>query len=392
MTGTPLGVYVHWPYCARICPYCDFNVYKNRAIDVDAWNTALTRDLETYAARTRGRKLTSLYFGGGTPSLAPLPVIESVIETCAQLWGFEPQAEITLEANPTDAEQSRFKAFADAGVNRLSLGVQSLRDDALKFLGRDHDAPSAIRAIKAARDAFPRVTFDLIYGRPGQTREDWRKELSEALALGVGHLSLYQLTIEPGTAFGVAVDKGRWAPPEDDITADMYDAAQEMTAAAGLPAYEISNHAAPGQESRHNLVYWTYGDYVGVGPGAHGRLTDNPAHGRLTENHAHRCLTENGRRIATETPLKPEDYLSGAARQETILSASEATMERLSMGLRLTAGMSFKENDAFFAEAGAYERLDRLIADELLQWDGETLAATPDGRRILNRVLYELIA
>ncbi len=375
----PLGVYVHWPYCARICPYCDFNVYKNRAVDADAWIAALTRDLENYAARTQDRKLTSLYFGGGTPSLAPLFVIENVIETCERLWGFESGAEITLEANPTDAEQSRFDAFANAGINRLSLGVQSLRDDALNFLGRDHDAASAKRAIAAARGAFPRVTFDLIYGRPGQTSDDWREELSEALSFGVKHLSLYQLTIEPGTAFATAVDKGRWAPPEDDVTADMYDAAQEMTAAAGLPAYEISNHAAPGEESRHNLVYWTYGDYIGVGPGAHGRLTM----GRLTKN---------GKRIATETPLSPRDYLAGAPHPETTLAAAEAAMERLSMGLRLTAGMNFTEKDPFFAEAGALERLDRMIGDKLLQWDGETLAATADGRRILNRVLYELFA
>lgn len=368
------GVYVHWPYCARICPYCDFNVYKNRAVDADIWVAALTRDLEKYATRTRGRKLTSLYFGGGTPSLAPLPVVESVIETCERLWGFAPSAEITLEANPTDAEQSRFEAFAKAGVNRLSLGVQSLRDDALKFLGRDHDAVAAKRAIAAAQAAFPRVTYDLIYGRPGQTLQDWRAELSEALELGPKHLSLYQLTIEPGTAFGVAVDKGRWAPPEDDVTADMYDIAQEMTAAAGLPAYEISNHAAPGEESRHNLVYWTYGDYAGVGPGAHGRLT------------------EDGARIATETPLAPPDYLSAAPHEETTLTPAEAAMERLSMGLRLTAGTPFTEDDAFFAEAGAMERLDRLIGDKLLQWDGQTLVATANGRRILNRVLYELFA
>lgn len=370
----PLGVYVHWPYCARICPYCDFNVYKNRAVDKTPWIAALSRDLEKYAARTEGRRLTSLYFGGGTPSLAPLPVIESVIETCERLWGFVADAEITLEANPTDAEQARFAAFAQAGVNRLSLGVQSLRDDALKFLSRDHDAAAAKRAIETAQAAFPRVTFDLIYGRPGQTLHAWREELSEALSLGAKHLSLYQLTIEPGTAFGAAVEKGRWAPPEDDITADMYDAAQEITASAGLPAYEISNHAASGEESRHNLVYWTYGDYVGAGPGAHGRLT------------------EGGKRIATETPLSPNDYLAGAPHQETALTRAEAAMERLSMGLRLTGGTAFTEGDDFFAEEDAHERLDRLMGDGLLQWNGKTLSATPGGRRILNRVLYELFA
>jgi oxygen-independent coproporphyrinogen-3 oxidase len=367
-----LGIYVHWPYCARICPYCDFNVYKNREIDEAAWIAALTRDLEIYAARTAGRKLESLYFGGGTPSLASVSVIESVIGACGRLWGFEEGAEITLEANPTDAEQSRFAAFADAGVNRLSLGVQSLRDEALKFLGRNHDAAAAKRAIEAAQRAFGRVTFDLIYARPGQTLDDWRAELDEALALGAKHLSLYQLTIEPGTAFAKAIDKGRWAPAHDDVCADMFDTAQEMTQAAGLPAYEISNHAAPGEESRHNLIYWTYGDYVGVGPGAHGRLT------------------ENGVRIAIETPLAPKEYLAGAPHVETALSAAEATMERLSMGLRLHRGIDFADSDPFFVAPDDRERLDRLIGDGLLEWDGKTLAATANGRRILNRVLYEL--
>ncbi|GJL91118.1 radical SAM family heme chaperone HemW [Hyphococcus sp.] len=368
----PLGVYVHWPYCARICPYCDFNVYKNRDIDAAVWITALTRDLEAYAARTSGRKLSSLYFGGGTPSLAPVTIIESVIENCERLWGFETAAEITLEANPTDAEQSHFDSFAAAGVNRLSLGVQSLRDDALMFLGRDHDAKSALAAIDAAQQSFSRVTFDLIYARPGQPLGDWRSELNEALALGVSHLSLYQLTIEAGTAFAKAVDKGRWTPADEELCADMFDAAQEMTAAAGLPAYEISNHAAPGEESRHNLVYWNYGDYVGVGPGAHGRLSEDRA------------------RIETVAPLAPADYLSGSPFAENILSSREATMERLSMGLRLVRGIPFARADAYFNEPEAQQKLDLLIGDQLLDWDGATLAATAEGRRILNRVLYEL--
>lgn len=369
---SPLGVYVHWPYCARICPYCDFNVYKNRDINAPEWIAALSRDLEAFAERTSGRKLSSLYFGGGTPSLAPPSVIESVIEICERRWGFEPGAEITLEANPTDAEQSRFTAFASAGVNRLSLGVQSLRNDALKFLGRDHGATSALAAIEAAQQAFARVTFDLIYARPSQSLEDWRTELTEALALGVTHLSLYQLTIEPGTAFAKAVDSGRWAPADEDLCADMFDAAQEMTAAAGLPAYEISSHAAPGDESRHNLVYWSYGDYIGVGPGAHGRLS------------------ERGARIETVAPLAPKDYLAGGAFTENALSEREATMERLSMGLRLVRGIPFARTDAYFGEPDARRKLDMLIRDRLLEWDGATLVATAAGRRILNRVLYEL--
>ncbi len=380
----PLGVYVHWPYCARICPYCDFNVFKNRAIDEETWKHAFTRDLEFWAARTRNRKLVSLYFGGGTPSLAPLSVIEHVVSTCERLWGFEPGAEVTLEANPTDAEQARFQDLASAGVNRLSLGVQSLRDEALKFLGRDHSADNAKRAITTAQAAFDRITFDLIYARPGQTLEKWRAELGEALAFGAGHLSLYQLTIETGTAFAKAVDAGRWAPAREDDCADMFDAVQEMTAAAGIPAYEISNHARPGEESRHNMIYWTYGDYIGVGPGAHGRITQNPAHGPLTEY---------GGRIATETLLQPSDYLAARAPAgaEAPLSVADATTERLSMGLRLIGGMPFAAADSFFDEDGAAKKLQTLIVDGMLEWDQATLKATPDGRRLLNRVLYELL-
>jgi oxygen-independent coproporphyrinogen-3 oxidase len=384
--ASPLGVYVHWPYCARICPYCDFNVYKNRAIDVAAWKDALTRDLGRWAERTPGRRLTSLYFGGGTPSLAPIEVIDHVIKTCDRLWGFEAAAEITLEANPTDAEQARFQELSQIGVNRLSLGVQSLRDDALRFLGRDHHADDAKRAIATAQDEFKRVTFDLIYGRPDQLLDDWRAELEEALGFGAGHLSLYQLTIEPETAFASAVDKGRWTPPDDDACADMFDAAQEMTAAAGLPAYEISNHARAGDESRHNLTYWKYADYIGVGPGAHGRFTQNTAHGRLAEN---------DKKIATETLLNPQDYLAAAVTAapigvETPLTTAQATVERLSMGLRLTSGIDFARNDPFFDGDGAEKKLRQTLDDRLLEWNGQTLKATPVGRRILNRVLYEL--
>ncbi|MEO1135565.1 MAG: radical SAM family heme chaperone HemW [Pseudomonadota bacterium] len=369
-----LGVYVHWPYCARICPYCDFNVYKNRVIDEEAWIKALRRDLEYYAAYTDGRRLRSLYFGGGTPSLAPLSVIDEIVRTCDQLWGFDQDAEITLEANPTDAEQARFAAFASAGVNRLSLGVQSLRDDALKFLGRDHDAMAARKAIIAAQTVFDRVTFDLIYARPEQPLDAWRAELSEALSFGAGHMSLYQLTIEPGTAFEKAVARGRWRPADDERTADIFDLTQDMLSAAERPAYEISNHAAPGEESRHNLIYWTCGDYIGVGPGAHGRLT------------------QDGQRIATETALTRQAYLVGAGRTQTTLSDADATMERLSMGLRLHRGIPFTAEDPFFAAPGANAKLSTLIDDELLNWDGARLAATADGRRLLNRVLYGLFS
>lgn len=374
----PLGVYVHWPYCARICPYCDFNVYKNRAVDIDAWIGAVRRDLEYWAARAPNRKLTSLYFGGGTPSLAPIKVISDVANTCDRLWGFEPDAEITLEANPTNAEQSRFESFSAAGVNRLSLGVQSLRDDALNFLGRDHDAAQARRAIEAAQQSFDHISFDLIYARPGQSLEDWREELSDALAFGVSHLSLYQLTIEPGTAFEKQTRAGRWATASDDLCADQFDLAQEMTAAAGLPAYEISNHAAPGAQSRHNLIYWRYQDYIGVGPGAHGRLTIDD------------------KRIATEAPKRPEAYLAGReAGSETgfieeTLDDEAQLVERLTMGLRLHEGITLYADDPFYEDNERTKKLEQAISDRLLTLECGRLKATPDGRRILNRLLYEL--
>lgn len=376
----PLGVYVHWPYCARICPYCDFNVYKNRGVNAVRWEEALVCDLEHWATRTKGRRLTSLYFGGGTPSLAPLAVIEAVIEACDRLWGFEDWPEITIESNPTDAEYARYAAFARAGVNRLSLGVQSLDDAALNFLGRDHDAADARRAIEAAQAAFETMSFDLIYALPGQSVADWRAALTEALALGAPHLSLYQLTVEPGTAFEKAVARGKWDPPVNDLTADLFDIAQKMTSAAGLPAYEISNHARPGAESKHNLLYWRYADYIGAGPGAHGRLT------------------LGGERLASVTYRRPEDYLNaveangvGAETIET-LDAEAQMLERFSMGLRLVEGLPLTPDDVFFADPARAARLNELSADELLTFDGLHLRTSARGRRTLNAVLGYLFS
>jgi len=379
MASTPaLGVYVHWPYCARICPYCDFNVYKNRDIDAARWLAALTRDLDYWAGQIDGRPLTSLYFGGGTPSLAPPEIIEGVIAACENLWGFEPDAEITLEANPTDAEQSRFEEFSRLSVNRLSLGVQSLRDDALKFLGRDHNAAEAQKAIETANEHFPRVSFDLIYARPGQTAAQWRRELDEALALSPSHLSLYQLTIASGTAFDKAVARGAWAPATSDACADFYELTQEMTGAAGLPAYEISSHAAPGDPSRHNMIYWRQHDYIGVGPGAHGRLS------------------LNGERIATETHKHPSTYLDAVnstgngASAQSALDDEARLVERVSMGLRMTEGIRF---DAAL-RTGLGERIEKLtdlINDGLICENNERLAATPHGRRVLDGVIRDLL-
>ena len=375
-----LGVYVHWPFCTRLCPYCDFNIYKNREIDAARWSIALVSDLEYWATRIERRPLTSLYFGGGTPSLAPVSVIADVVDACERLFGFEENAEITLEANPTDAEQSKFNALAQAGINRLSLGVQSLRDDALEFLGRNHDATAALKALETARTTFPRMTFDLIYGRPEQTLDQWRAELLKALTFQPTHLSLYQLTIEPSTAFARAVEKKRWSPVSSDQSADFYDIAQQVTDASGLPAYEISNHAAPGEQSRHNLLYWTYQDYIGVGPGAHGRLQIG------------------ARRVATEAFAAPEIYLQAlektgnAIAQEEDLPEEAQLTERLAMGLRLADGIDLFADDFFYEDEKRVSALHTLTTEGFLSHNCGRLRTTDKGRPLLNTILRELLA
>lgn len=369
-----LAIYVHWPFCAAICPYCDFNVHKDRGADAVAWTRALTAELEWWAARTPGRRAGSLYFGGGTPSLAPLSVIEAVIAAAGRLWGFADDPEITLEANPADI--ARFADFRAAGVNRLSLGVQSFDDAALKFLGRDHDGAGARAALGAALNAFARVSADLIYALPGQTLPQWTGALTAALATGVRHLSLYQLTVEPGTAFDAQVAKGRWTPADDGRAADLFDAAQELAAAAGLPAYEISNHAAPGHRARHNSAYWRGDDYLGVGPGAHGRVT------------------LDGVRWATETARAPAAYLARVERDGHALTLNEALteeerrIEKFAMGLRTVDGVVMDRAD----EAALGARAAPLIADGFLNQDGARLTATADGRRLLNAALARLFA
>lgn len=369
------GVYVHWPYCARICPYCDFNVRKNREIDAARWLAALTRDLSYWAARSEGRRLSSLYFGGGTPSLAPVKITEGVIAACESIWGFREGAEVTLEVNPADADPARLASLRGAGINRLSLGVQSFDDKALKFLGRDHDGAAGRSSIDAAMRLFERVTADFIYALPNQTVDQWSEELKEALSTGLNHLSLYQLTVEPGTAFGRAVARGAWTPAGEERSADLFDATQEMTANVGLPAYEISNHAAPGEESQHNLLYWRQGDYVGVGPGAHGRITTA------------------GRRRAIETERSPAHYLARVEKEgagaitDAPLSDDEALTERLAMGLRTTEGAQI--SDAQWERIAA--RANVLSADGLLFRRGGQLVATPAGRRVLDAVLTDLL-
>ena len=375
----PLGLYIHWPFCARICPYCDFNVYRNRGVDGAIWSAALVAELEYWAAHIEKRPLTSLYFGGGTPSLAPQAVIASLMSAAERLFGFADGAEITLEANPNDVDEATKQAWASAGVNRLSLGVQSFDDQALRFLGRDHDGATARRAVQAALATFPKSTFDLIYALPDQSDDEWRRALADALGFGPTHLSLYQLTIEQGTAFASQVNAKRWAPADEERCARHYEIAQEMTAAAGLPAYEVSNHAKPGFESQHNLIYWRYQDYMGIGPGAHGRLLID------------------GARVATKTLDRPDAYLAQTSESGTGVDVMEPLddeaqlIERLSMGLRLQEGVVLNADDVFFQDAARADRLAVLIADGYLTLDQGMLRASKAGRPVLNRLIYELI-
>jgi putative oxygen-independent coproporphyrinogen III oxidase len=374
-----LGVYVHWPYCARICPYCDFNVVRDRGDGTAqaALARAILADLSAQAERVGRRRLVSIFFGGGTPSLMAPDAVAEIVASARTLFEAAPDLEVTLEANPTDAEAGRFSGLAQAGVNRLSLGVQSLDDAALAFLGRNHDAAEARRAAEIAGRAFARLSLDLIYARPGQSLAAWRAELAEALALGAEHVSAYQLTLEPGTPFDRAVARGRWAPPGDDLAAGLFETTQAVLGDAGFEAYEVSNHArGAAARSRHNLIYWRGGDYLGVGPGAHGRLTG-----------------ADGGRWATLTPARIADYVgrvetSGCGLAEwTRLTIKEAAQERLLMGLRTVEGVARAELAALALDPAM---IDALVGAGLLATPGARLVATPDGRRVLDRVVLEL--
>jgi oxygen-independent coproporphyrinogen-3 oxidase len=373
----PLAIYVHWPFCRSKCPYCDFNSHVRDGVDAARWTRALLADLDHQAALLPGREVGSVFFGGGTPSLMPPATVAALIERVRLHWDMAPDLEITLEANPNSAEAGQFRAFAAAGVNRLSLGVQSLDPAALRFLGRAHGRAEVIVAIELAGASFPRFSFDLIYARPGQSLAAWRRELDEALTLAGEHLSLYQLTIEPGTAFA-----GRVVPPDEETAAALYEATQDRLAAAGLPAYEISNHARPGAECRHNLAYWRYQDYAGIGPGAHGRLT------------------LDGVRCATRERRLPERWLAsveseGNGIEETApIAPGAAVEEMLMMGLRLTAGIAraFLEEAAGEAiETRFAPTLPPLVEGGFLTLDHHRLAATPAGRQCLNAVLAALL-
>ena len=373
------GLYVHWPFCEAKCPYCDFNSHVSKTIDQKQWLDAYLSELRRSAVETPDRVLNTIFFGGGTPSLMDPETVAAVIGEARALWRPSNTMEITLEANPGSVEAGRFAAYRDAGVNRISMGVQALNDEDLRRLGRIHTVAEARAAFDIARDCFERVSFDLIYARQHQTLDAWRAELNEALSMAVDHLSLYQLTIEDGTAFGdrYAVGKLRGLP-EDDSAADMYLATQEICEKHGLPAYEVSNHARPGAESQHNLVYWRYGDYVGIGPGAHGRIT------------------VDGQKHATETHLNPQRWLDAATKgcgekKRYVLSLEDQANEYLMMGMRISEGLDVDRWEALSGRPLPDETVDHLVGINMIERDNNRLRATPAGRAVLNAVIRELM-
>ena len=375
-----LALYIHWPFCARKCPYCDFNSHVRAEVDQAAWREALLADLAHEARLTGGQELGSIFFGGGTPSLMPPATVAALIDAAARHWRMADAIEITLEANPSSVEAANFAALAAAGVSRVSLGLQSLDDRALHFLGRLHDVDEGLAALATAQRHFERVSFDLIYALPGQSPAAWEAELARALGFGTGHLSLYQLTIEPGTRFATLVREGALAPLADDPAAELFALTQAMTDAAGLAAYEVSNHARPGEQSRHNLAYWRYSDYAGVGPGAHGRRGG----------------------LATLRHKKPENWLEAVARNgnglqtETALAPAEQAAEALLMGLRLAEGIDLGEIGTRFgyaadalvdpAKVAFYARLG------MVEREDNRLTVTPAGMPLLDALLAELVA
>ena len=374
------GIYFHWPFCLAKCPYCDFNSHVRSRIDEARWRRALVGQVAAAARQVPGRRVDTIFFGGGTPSLMPPETAAAVIAAVRDGWPQAGDVEITLEANPTSVEAGRFRGFRDAGVNRVSMGIQALDEGDLRRLGRMHSVAEAIRAYEIARDTFERVSFDLIYARQGQTLDQWRAELGRALALAVDHLSLYQLTIEDGTRFGDMHARGRLRGlPDADLAADMFAVTQETCDAAGMGGYEISNHARPGAESRHNLIYWRYGDYAGIGPGAHGRLT------------------VGGRRWAIESPRSPEAWLAAAegdAAEITIRSEVETDdqgAEMLMMGLRLREGVDPGRYARLTGRELPAFRIAELSSLGLLELDGSRIFATESGRIVLNAVIKQLL-
>jgi putative oxygen-independent coproporphyrinogen III oxidase len=373
------ALYIHWPFCLAKCPYCDFNSHVRDTIDTAAWQAALLADMRHEAQLAGGEPLASIFFGGGTPSLMPPALVAALLGEAEQLWGFAPDIEITLEANPSSVEAGKFADLALAGINRVSLGLQALDDEALRFLGRLHDAQEGLAALDRAQRAFARVSFDLIYARPGQRAADWHAELARAIALGTSHLSLYQLTIEPGTRFETMVREGQFIPLDDERGADLFALTRALTASANLPAYEISNHARPGEESRHNLTYWRYHDYCGIGPGAHGRRGGS----------------------ATVRQKKPENWLSAVARKgnglasERPLPPREQASEAMLMGLRLAEGIYLAGLAARFGLSPGDLHDARRCAlyqrQGLLWFSGSRMGVSEAGMPVLNALLGEIV-
>jgi oxygen-independent coproporphyrinogen-3 oxidase len=379
-TPEDFGIYVHWPFCAAKCPYCDFNSHVRSEIDEAGWANAIVRELE-WTAQSQGDarpEVKSVFFGGGTPSLMRGASTAAVLDTIAKLWPVARDVEITLESNPASADAARFRDYRAAGVNRLSLGVQALNDADLKFFGRLHNVAEAKQALAAAMATFDRVSLDLIYARPDQTLAQWAAELTEALAFDTEHLSLYQLTIEPATPFATLARSGALVIPDDDRAAALYELTQELTQKSGRPAYEISNHAKPGAESRHNLIYWRYGDYAGVGPGAHGRLTID------------------GKRVATSAEKLPERWREKVSREDngiaemSEIETGDAAREHLLMNLRLSEGIDLAAYRARWNTQPDRARIAALSGEGLLNLNNDILAATPRGRLVLNSVIAAL--
>jgi putative oxygen-independent coproporphyrinogen III oxidase len=373
------GIYIHWPFCEAKCPYCDFNSHVSRNIDQAAWKTAYLSELNRYAEETQGRTVTSVFFGGGTPSLMNPDTVAAVIEEIRRLWPTANDLEITLEANPGSVEAGRFVAYRDGGVSRISMGIQALNDDDLKRLGRIHTVSEALAAFDVARNTFERVSFDLMYARQNQSLSDWESELKQALTLSIDHLSLYQLTIEDGTAFGdrYAIGKLRGLPDED-LGADMFDMTQDICGAAGMPAYEVSNHASDSAQSRHNLIYWRYGDYLGIGPGAHGRLTKNGA------RHATICYSNPKRWLDAVSVNSTEQS------REKMNRTDEAT-EFLLMGMRLREGIDLNRYTSLTQKPLDQRVIAHLTDIEMVVSQKDRLIVTDQGFRVLNSVISEML-
>lgn len=373
------ALYIHWPFCLQKCPYCDFNSHVRAEVDVARWQAALLADMRAEAELAGGEALQSVFFGGGTPSLMPPALVAKLLQEAERLWGFAPDIEITLEANPSSVEAGKFADLAAAGVNRSSIGLQALDDKTLQFLGRLHDAQEGLNALQTAQAVFNRVSVDLIYALPDHTPQQWQADLSRVLDFGTSHLSLYQLTIEPGTRFETMVRRGDFTPLDDDAAADLFGITQDLTVAAGIPAYEVSNHARPGQESRHNLTYWRYHDYVGIGPGAHGRRGG----------------------FATQRHKKPENWLAAVeargsgCQSELAITSNEQACEALLMGLRLAEGVDLA---ALSARLGiAEDRLidagesDKLTSLGLIHRTGSHITVTPAGMPLLDAILPRIV-